>query len=343
VLAALAALLVVVAAPAHAVAQVISAADAAAHVGQEVTVEGDVPTVVCSPLACLLSFTADYSGLVASIPGDAQRAFPPPKETYAMHRVRVHGVVVDKNGRPRIEVRDPADLQVIDGGGGRAPIVVNVPLSSDDGADAGGAPAAAAPASPGGETILAEQSARAAPPPPVADVPLPADVPRRRASRVIDPGQITTHVAGQREPDERPRGESIVARLSGDAGGDAATVEASALRQEIAKLEEQNAALRDAVAALDQRLTALERGQSARFAGVGAVPMPETHDYVVSTDDSNHLQRVTRGWSAERLLRAFGPPLNTVTEANGVMTWYYSNGRAVTLDARGRVVSSIGF
>jgi hypothetical protein len=119
--------------PSRALAQTIAAGDAGAHVGEEITVEGDVPTVVCSPLACLLSFTADYSGLVASIPGDALGRFPAPKETYASHRVRVRGVVIDKNGRPRIEVRDPGQLQVLDGGGaGRpAPVVVHVPLSGE--------------------------------------------------------------------------------------------------------------------------------------------------------------------------------------------------------------------
>lgn len=343
VLAPLAALLAILAVPARVAAQAISAADAAAHVGEEVTVEGEVPAVVCSPLACLLSFTPDYSGLVASIPGDVKRTFPPPKETYAMHRVRVHGVVVNKNGRPRIEVRNPADLQVIDrGNGGRAPVVLDAPLSGDDGGGVGPATAAQALASPGGATIPAERT-EAATAPPVVDAP-PPDVPRQRASRsrVIDPGQITTHVGGPRAPEERPRGESLVARLTGDAG-DAAAVEASSLRQEVAKLEQQNAELRDAVVALDQRLAALEQAQGARLAGTGAAAMPETHDYVVSADDSNRLAHVTRGWNSERVLRVLGAPLNTVTEANGFMVWYYSNGRAITLDARGRVVSSIGF
>jgi hypothetical protein len=71
--------------------------------------------------------------------------------------------------------------------------------------------------------------------------------------------------------------------------------------------------------------------------------LPFTPDYVVSGDASTRLQSVKRGWTSERLLRAIGPPVNTVTEANGYMTWYYANGRAVTLDPRGRVSSSIGF
>jgi len=87
----------------------------------------------------------------------------------------------------------------------------------------------------------------------------------------------------------------------------------------------------------------LEQSQGGRVAGVQEAPLPEIHDYVVSGDDSNRVQRITRGWSSERVLRALGAPVNTTTEANGYMTWYYGNGRAVTLDSRGRVVSSIGF
>jgi hypothetical protein len=321
--------LVIAAQPAAARAQTISAADAAAHMGEEVTIEGEVPTVVCSPLACLLSFTTDYSGLVASIPGDALRSFPPPKATYTARRVRVRGVVVDKNGRPRIEIRDPGQLQVLDGATGSsatAPVVVNVPVAPDDGA-----------ASP--PSALAEAIEPAAP----AAKPAAGDArPPSSRSRVVDPGTVATHVGAPLPPAARPSGESVVDRLSGDSS-DVATVEARALRQQIAKLEEANAALNETVAALAERLTVLEQSQGSRFTGVMEAPLPEVPDYVVSADSSNHVQRVTRGWSSERVLRVLGAPLNTTTEANGYMTWYYTHGRAVTLDPRGRVTSSIGF
>jgi len=315
--------------PARAGAQtVIAAADAGAHIGEDVTVEGDVPTVVCSPLACLLSFTTDYSGLVASIPGDVLGSFPPPKETYGSRRVRVRGVVVDKNGRPRIEVRDPGYLQVVGGGGG-SPIaapVVHVPLSSD-GVDARAAVDAigAEPVAPAAKPAREDAATQAT------------------RSRVVDPGHVTSRAGLPSQPvAARPSGESVVARLSGGEA-DVGTVEAHALRQEITKLEQANAALSETVAALEERLTVLEQSQGGRFAGVQEAPLPEIHDYVVSGDNSNRVQRITRGWSSERVLRVLGAPVNTTTEANGYMTWYYSNGRAVTLDSRGRVVSSIGF
>jgi hypothetical protein len=52
---------------------------------------------------------------------------------------------------------------------------------------------------------------------------------------------------------------------------------------------------------------------------------------------------VKKGWTAERVLRTFGEPLNTTAATSGQMTWYYSNGRSVTLDARGRVLTTVGF
>src|SRR5690606_34526354 len=76
---ALVASLLVAASPAH--AEVLRPEDAPSHVGEEVTVEGEVASVVCSPLACLLSFSTDFSGLVASIDGDDVPRFPPPRET----------------------------------------------------------------------------------------------------------------------------------------------------------------------------------------------------------------------------------------------------------------------
>lgn len=307
--------------PARAVAETIQAADAAEHVGEEVTVEGEVPTVVCSPLACLLSFTTDYSGLVASIAGDVLQAFPPAKETYTARRVRVRGTIVDKNGRPRIEVREPGNLQVVGGGGGSvasAPPAVRIPQPSFDDA-----------------AVALPPSDESATPPGSA----PGGSPR---SQVIDPGRVTSRVGGPREPTRPPSGDSMVAALSGGPG-DAAAVEGRVLQQQINKLEEANAALAETVAALEERLTVVEQSGGARSGGVDESALPEIHDYVVPGQSANRLQHVKKGWSSERVLRTLGAPLNTVTEPNGYMTWYYANGRAVTLDPRGRVSSSIGF
>lgn len=326
-------------------AQVIAADEAARHVGENVTVEGDVATVICSPLACLVSFTADYSGLAASIPGDVVSRFPSPKETYANRRVRVRGTVVDRNGRPRIEVTDPAALQVVGSGGGAsmttsgsaaAPAVRVDPSASvkvtTDPPPIGDTGEGAAPADVG-----------VPPPPPVARAAAPSDgAAAASRSRVIDPGVVTSRIGGPRPPaPEPPRGESLVSRLTGGAA-DAAAVESRSLEQRVEQLQQENANLVAAVQELEERLTVLEQS-GGRGSNVNEEDLPVTPDYVVSGDPSTRLQAVKRGWSSERLLRAIGPPVNTVTEANGFMTWYYANGRAVTLDPRGRVSSSVGF
>ena len=293
--------------------------EAARRIGQEVTVEGEVPTVVCSPLACLLSFTTDYSGLVASIPGDAIDRFPPPRETYGGRLVRVTGTVVDRNGKPRIEVSDPSKLQVIGAEG-----------------------SAAAPAA------RVDPAARDADPPLGTDAPGEATADEARPatggsrSRVIDAGRVVARAGGPREPSPPPSGDSLTAGLSGGPE-DVATVEATALQQQIKKLQQENATLAETVAALQERLAALEQSGVRRGPGVDESQLPYLPDYVVPGESSMRLQHVKRGWSAERVLRALGAPLNTTTEANGYMTWYYANGRAVTLDPRGRVESSIGF
>lgn len=324
-------------------AQTITPDEAARHVGESVTVEGEVATVVCSPLACIVSFTADYSGLAASIPGDVVGRFPSPRETYANRRVRVRGIVVDRNGRPRIEVTDPAALQVVGGaaaGGSTSPAVSvpvvrvdpssSVKVTTDPPALAGEAPA--------------DGTGSVVPPAPPPVVSVTGDGDGGGRSRVISPGVVTSRVGGPRPPSSatEPRGESLVARLRGGSA-DAAAVETRSLEQRVEQLQEENANLAAAVQELQERLTVLEQTGGMRGQGVNEAELPYTPDYVVAGDRSTRLQTVKRGWSSERLLRAIGPPLNSVTEANGYMTWYYANGRAVTLDPRGRVASSVGF
>ncbi|MFM7142257.1 MAG: hypothetical protein ACKO2K_10145, partial [Alphaproteobacteria bacterium] len=60
----------------------IAPSQASRHVGQSVDVVGNAESVVCSPMACLISFEAGFSGLVVAIPGDAVAAFPDPEATY---------------------------------------------------------------------------------------------------------------------------------------------------------------------------------------------------------------------------------------------------------------------
>jgi hypothetical protein len=326
-------------------AQVITPDDAARHVGADVIVEGEVATVICSPLACIVSFSADYSGLAASIPGDVVGRFPSPRETYANRRVRLRGTVLDRNGRPRIEVTDPAALQVIGGAAGSA-----VAASAASGPVIRVDPSASVKVTTEPPELGAGVAGSSAV---ASDVAIPPPPPRRPAleapgsggasqSRVVSPGVVTSRMGGPRPPAPEPRGDSLVARLNGG-GGDAAAVESRSFQQRVEELQDENASLATAVQELQDRLTAMEQAGGARGQGINEADLPNTPVYVVPGDRSIRLQAVKRGWSSERLLRAVGPPLNTVTEANGYMTWYYANGRAVTLDPRGRVSSSIGF
>jgi hypothetical protein len=291
-------------------AETIRAEDAGAHVGEEVVVEGHVANVVCSPLACLLSFTTDFSGLVASIPGDAVGAFPPPKETYGARRVQVRGTIGENAGRPRIELRDPQQIEVLE---------TAVGVKEANAAEAARGEVAGDP-----QPLSGDVPAETAPP--------------TRASRVVQSGQFEKRLGPPRERGPAAEGDGLVSELR--RGGGEATVELRALRDQIARLEETARTLADTVAALEERITVLEQ---TRGPGVDPSALPQLRPYVVSGDGSTRLQPVKRGWSSERVLRAYGAPLNTSTEANGYVTWYYGNGRAVTIDPRGRVSSSVGF
>ena len=92
---------------------VIEPKEAMSHLGEKVTVEGHVDSIVCSPMACLISFQTNFSGLVATIPGPAIARFPAAKETYSGKTVRVTGTVTAKNGRARIELTDPKSIELV--------------------------------------------------------------------------------------------------------------------------------------------------------------------------------------------------------------------------------------
>lgn len=102
---------------------VVRPSEALEHLGESVVVEGQVDTVVCSPQACLLSFAPGFSGLVVAIPGDVVRSFPPPEATFESRRVRVRGIVADRGGRPRIEIRAPDAIELLEGAASQSTIL----------------------------------------------------------------------------------------------------------------------------------------------------------------------------------------------------------------------------
>lgn len=177
----------------------IAPGQASRHLGRDVEVEGEAQSVVCSPMACLLSFEAGFSGLVVAIPGDAVAAFPDPESTYEGRRVRVRGRVGERNGRPRIEIRDPRALSV-EGGGSR-------PVAS--------------PGEAGRRIVSTKSSSRRAAAPEVAE----GSVPGAPAGPAGLPGGLDAEAPEAPTPGERGGGSGITVVAPADPGGDARPVD----------------------------------------------------------------------------------------------------------------------
>jgi hypothetical protein len=320
---------------------VISPRDAMAHLGESVTVEGRVDAVACSPMACLISFQTNYSGLIASIPGPAIAKFPSVKETYSGRNVRVRGQVSEKNGRPRIELVDPGAIEVVSPGTARVASSGPPPAppggaSTDRTAQVGAgvpAPGPTVPASGtgagGGRTDVASA--------PAAGRPIAGSAPA---------GGSVAAQAGAEPVTLRPRVE--ITPDGAAARADSTPAQASQsdeLVQEIRALRDQVSGLSDQLADLDARLANVEQIEEQQVAAnAPAQPnIPGPPSYVVSGQRPLSLSRINKGWTADRVLRAMGEPTGVTGGVTGVTTWYYSGGRAVTLDANGRVVSTAGF
>jgi hypothetical protein len=113
----LAALLLGVVLPARAAATVISWEEADKHVGEEVTVEGRIVGLHCSPLSCLLAFEPTFNRFTGVIQAEAFDRFPSPEELerrYTGRRVRVRGTVRENDRKPEIVIAEPADLALAD-------------------------------------------------------------------------------------------------------------------------------------------------------------------------------------------------------------------------------------
>jgi hypothetical protein len=108
-------LVVALAATTHG-AKTIGWEDAAKQVGEEVTVEGRVMGVHCSPLSCLLAFEPTFNGFTAVIQASSFDDFPPKEldQRYSGRKVRVTGKVVERDGKPEIIVDKPAQLVLAD-------------------------------------------------------------------------------------------------------------------------------------------------------------------------------------------------------------------------------------
>ncbi len=99
--------------PASALAgQTIKWDQAERHVGEEVTVDGRVLGVHCSPLSCLLAFDPTFNRFTAVVQARNFDAFSPKDmdRLYSGRRVRVHGKIEKLDGKPEIIVEMPDDL-----------------------------------------------------------------------------------------------------------------------------------------------------------------------------------------------------------------------------------------
>jgi hypothetical protein len=285
-------------------------------------VDGTVNAAVCSPQACLLSFAPNFSGLVVAIGGADVGRFPPVKQAYEGQRVRVHGTVGERNGKPRIEVAAPAAIEV-------------VPTSAEQGAGAkpvaGAVQGAAAGAGAEPSAVVAPAQRPLAVPVPVATaIPPGTPLTRERAAAMVG-----VSLAAMRKKDAQAEAE----QGSQDAG---VTVDTSAelqlLRQEVAILSDRLAAAEERLAQMDERVAAVEsEPEPPPAAAPGA--LSAFNNRRIGSD----LRRVDRGWTAERLIRTLGEPAQVTGGPPGPTTWSYPQGRAVTLDERGRVVSAVGF
>src|SRR6267142_416483 len=80
--------------------------EAGDHIGEEVTVEGRVLGVHCSPISCLLAFEPTFNRFTAVVQASSFGEFPPDDldGRYNGQRVRVRGTIVERDSKPEIVV-----------------------------------------------------------------------------------------------------------------------------------------------------------------------------------------------------------------------------------------------
>jgi hypothetical protein len=76
------------------------------HIGEEATVEGRVVAVHCSLISCLLAFEPSFNRFTMVVQARSFDALPPDEleRRYVGKRVRVHGKIEDRDGKPEIVV-----------------------------------------------------------------------------------------------------------------------------------------------------------------------------------------------------------------------------------------------
>jgi hypothetical protein len=305
--------------------------EAAAHAGQEVTVEGYVERVVCSSKACLLSFGAGFSGLIVSIPAAVVEGMPPAREEYESRTVRVTGVVTTPQDRPRIEIDSATDIERVDLTVGVVGSQVSTKTDDGEGNPAEGG------SSGRDVTVNVSSEPKGGS---VAEIARALDRENGRGEAALH-GEATSGLAARVQALEERVGESAalppgMLPLTDGPVAPAQPDDLAGLRDQLAALDGHVAALLDSMASLEQRVTALE-------GAVASASSPQLPTYVVPGQRRATLNRVRRGWSADRVLRTLGEPMQVVGTGAGQATWLYGGGRSVTIDERGRVTAAAGF
>jgi hypothetical protein len=93
---------------------VIPVEDAAAFIGQKITVEGTVVRTYNSGGAVFLNFSPDANGVFTAVifPDDWPKFPAPPENLFYGKWVRIEGVVEEYQGTPEIIIKDPWQIEV---------------------------------------------------------------------------------------------------------------------------------------------------------------------------------------------------------------------------------------
>lgn len=288
----------------------VPASQAAQHVGKSVAIEGFVEQIMCSPRACLLSFQAGWSGFVATIPVSALDRFGDVKRLERKN-VRLRGVVEDRAGKPRLELTDPSRLQVLEdtapGAGSRV-----VRAQEKSRTDSGAASAVDSP---------------------------PAAQPQTRVqvSGGLSPSAPGGHLSGiVRDLQEE-------AAVSGTGDGDRASeVAVQGLRERVTMQAHTIQSLEEQLGQLNGRLQELEARPVPADGNGFDDDLPAVDPWIVPARRGFAEAKPRTGWSAKRLVREMGSPLEVHAVSEDTAIWLYEGGFSVTVK-RDRVVSTSGF
>lgn len=95
--------------------EIVAWDEAEKHVGKNVTVEGRVMGIHCSPTSCLLAFDPSFNRFTAVVQAARFDVLPPDRldELYTGRKVRVRGTVQTIDKKPEIILDGPGDISLV--------------------------------------------------------------------------------------------------------------------------------------------------------------------------------------------------------------------------------------